>query len=164
MDTIIVTRNPKGQFTKGHKGYKARLTHGLSGSPTYTSWSKMIQRCTDSNINRWEDYGGKGITVCEQWLNFQSFLDDMGIRPIGMSLDRYPNCSGNYEPTNCRWATQKEQQNNKSTTKWIEINNQRLPVQIAAGQLNLTPAALYLRLYRNWPMKKILSTPLRKVK
>jgi hypothetical protein len=94
---------------------KNRKIHGHSNStPTYNSWAMMKQRCYNSNRKDYYNYGGAGITVCERWRNsFENFLSDMGERPIGTTLDRYPNQSGIYEPDNCRWATIKEQNNNK---------------------------------------------------
>lgn len=74
----------------------------------------MKARCTNPNNPRWEDYGGRGIKLCDRWLHsFEAFLADMGERPPGMSLDRYPDNDGNYEPGNCRWATLKEQRANR---------------------------------------------------
>lgn len=86
--------------------------HGMSKTPTYVSWKMMIQRCFNSNATKFYNYGGRGITVSERWLVFQNFLDDMGIRPDDMTLDRFPNMNGNYEPGNVRWATIEEQNNN----------------------------------------------------
>lgn len=97
------------------KNGKAKIRHGhASGTPTreYRTWEGMIQRCTNSNIKQWKDYGGRGITVCTRWLRFENFLKDMGSRPIGLTLDRRDN-DGNYEPSNCRWATRLEQQHNR---------------------------------------------------
>ncbi len=96
----------------------ARMTkhgHAQHGtSRTYNSWASMVQRCTNPNYYQYKNYAGRGITVCAEWAdNFQQFLSDMGERPPGTSLDRFPNNDGNYEPGNCRWATPKEQSNNR---------------------------------------------------
>lgn len=90
-------------------------THGHRAVPEYDSWSHMIQRCTNSNNKDFDCYGGRGIQVCQQWLeSFAAFYLDMGQRPsAGHSLDRYPNNDGNYEPTNCRWATRQQQAQNR---------------------------------------------------
>ena len=82
---------------------------------TYTSWCSMLARCQNPNRERYPNWGGRGITVCERWQGehgFENFLADMGPRPAGTTLDRFPNNDGNYEPGNCRWATPKEQQAN----------------------------------------------------
>jgi hypothetical protein len=83
---------------------------GASG--TYSSWSAMLQRCENANHKQYADYGGRGINVCERWRKFENFLADMGNRPDGRSLDRISN-NGNYEPSNCRWATYSEQTKNR---------------------------------------------------
>jgi hypothetical protein len=86
-----------------------RLTkHGMCGTPEYQSWRGMRKRCFDPGQVYYKDYGGRGITICEEWLSFEGFFADMGERPTGCSLDRIdPN--GNYEPSNCRWATDYQQ-------------------------------------------------------
>jgi hypothetical protein len=87
-------------------------------SPTYHSWAGMITRCTNPKRKTWGKYGGRGITVCDRWKNsFEAFLEHMGERPLGKTLDRYPNNDGNYEPNNCRWATWSEQMKNRRTFK-----------------------------------------------
>jgi hypothetical protein len=74
----------------------------------------MINRCKHSCVNGFEYYGGRGITVCERWQSFENFLADMGPKPSSRhSIDRYPNNDGNYEPSNCRWATAKQQNDNR---------------------------------------------------
>jgi len=78
--------------------------HGLTHSKTYSTWESMIQRCTNLNQTKYNDYGGRGIKVCDRWLNFENFLKDMGERPDKLELDRIDN-DGNYEPGNCRWVT-----------------------------------------------------------
>lgn len=91
-------------------------THKLSRSPIYRAWNQMKQRCNNPKEVGFHNYGGRGIKVCERWNIFENFLEDMGNRPPKKEIDRINN-DGNYEPSNCRWATRKENSNNKRTNK-----------------------------------------------
>ncbi len=104
-----------------------RRTHGRSqdgAGSAYLSWANIFARCFNPNANKYKDYGGRGITVCERWHSFENFLADMGERPLGTTIDRWPNNNGNYEPGNCRWATPKEQMFNTRSTHEIKIGDQ----------------------------------------
>lgn len=89
--------------------------HGMTGSPTHRSWAAMIGRCETPSDGSFGNYGGRGITVCDRWHNFVHFFADMGARPSGTSIDRI-DVNGNYEPHNCRWATDAEQRHNTRAT------------------------------------------------
>lgn len=97
--------------------------HGMRHSPEYNTWCAMIQRCHNPNHPRYEDYGGRGITVCDRWItSFSDFFADVGLRPTQFhSLDRENNNIG-YEPGNCRWATAKEQGRNMRSNRWLSVN------------------------------------------
>lgn len=94
----------------------AATKHGHALSGTYVSWERMIARCTYPKNNRFHRYGGRGISVCGRWRKFENFLADMGDRPPGLSIDRRNN-DGNYEPSNCKWSTPKEQAANRCTAR-----------------------------------------------
>jgi hypothetical protein len=91
-------------------------------SPTYNSWAGAVQRCTNPNYANWANYGGRGIKICERWLDYENFLADMGERPEGTTLDRFPNNNGDYEKGNCRWATPKQQANNRRPKRKLMLH------------------------------------------
>jgi hypothetical protein len=124
-----------------------------------STWSGMMRRCFDSKNKDFARYGGRGITVCEKWKDFKKFQKDMGDRPEGYSLDRIDN-DGNYEPSNCRWATRKEQQNNMSCNLKFNINGKEYRFKELCEELKIKPTTLRLRLHRGWPIERAISEPI----
>jgi len=106
---------------------KRNTVHGLTGTVEYSAWNSAKVRCYNPNNIKYPDYGGRGIKMCKRWLmGFEYFLSDMGKRPSRRySLDRI-NVNGNYEPSNCRWATRKQQAQNKRNNHWIVYKNKRM--------------------------------------
>lgn len=92
------------------------IQHGRHRDPVYGVWQSMIQRCSNPKAHFYNRYGGRGIKVCDRWLKFEYFIEDMGERPKGMTIDRINN-DGNYEPSNCRWVSHKDNCNNRSNKK-----------------------------------------------
>lgn len=134
-------------------------TRGKEFSPTYSSWTAMIARCTRPSQPGYKNYGGRGITVCQRWRAFDNFLADMGERPDGMTLDRFPDNNGNYEPGNCRWATKSAQNMNKSCNPHFDFNGKRMTIRGWAEELGLDRTTLQKRIYKlGWPIEKALST------
>jgi hypothetical protein len=113
---------------------KVNSTHGMSHTPEYYIWKAMNQRCTNSNTKNYSDYGGRGITVCERWLDsFEAFYEDMGPRPSpDHSIERREN-DGNYEKSNCYWATRTEQNNNKRNNTLYSYKGQEYSIKQLAN-------------------------------
>ena len=103
-----------------------KTTHGMSRSALYKAWTAMLQRCENPNATSFERYGGAGIRVCDRWLDFANFVADMGVRPVGASLDRIDGGQG-YEPGNCRWATAQEQLANRRPYGLSRANSSGVP-------------------------------------
>ena len=132
--------------------------HGKVGTKEYNAWAKMLDRCRRKNHPYYSKYGGRGIKVCDRWLDFTNFYNDMGIAPENMSLDRINN-DGDYSPENCRWATSEEQSINRSVTRWIEFNGEKLHLAGWAKKLNISVHTLSYRI-KKFGVELALSTPL----
>jgi hypothetical protein len=132
--------------------------HGLSKTPTYRIWKAMKQRCYRPAAINYADYGGRGIIVCDRWLHsYENFLADMGSRPTPKhSIERNDN-EGNYEPSNCRWATVLEQRRNKRNSRWLTFNGETRCVTEWAEITGIDRHNIERRLGLGWPVKAILT-------
>lgn len=124
----------------------ARTTHGASHTPEHNTWDSMHRRCYDPSNASYQRYGGRGIKVCKRWHKFENFLADMGERPEGKSLDRYPDNDGNYEPGNCRWATSTEQSWNKRGVVLYSYDGVTMPSGHWAKKLGVPSRTLFRKL------------------
>lgn len=123
-------------------------THGLTGSPEWISWQRMKQRCLPKNSVVRKYHAGRGIKICERWLgSFENFLADMGPRPEGKTLERKDN-DGNYEPGNCIWATQAEQNNNTRANIFIDFDGQHRTIAQWAKITGIKYITLHARIRR----------------
>lgn len=121
---------------------------------TYRIFVNMHTRCGNANSSHYDRYGGRGIKVCERWATFATFLSDMGECPPGLELDRIDNDKG-YSPENCRWATRKQQTNNRSTSNLVEINGKTMTVAEWSEQPGAVRArTVYARLAAGWSAER----------
>lgn len=139
-----------------------RMTkHGKFGNREvgYTCWQAMKDRCLNPNVHNYCDYGGRGIKVCDRWLGehgFENFLADMGERPSkDHSIDRI-DVNGDYTPENCRWATHKEQMNNRRNTTFVVIENNEMPLTRFCEKYHLNHGSLSCRLKRGLDINSII--------
>lgn len=129
-------------------------------SKIYKVWSGMVSRCRNSAHHAWKDYGGRGIKVCERWTLFENFFMDMGDRPTPHhQIDRYPDQNGNYEKSNCRWATTIEQGRNRRSNKMVTFHGRTRCVSEWSEYLGIPESTLYGRLLRGWSIKKAFKIP-----
>lgn len=131
--------------------------------PEFRSWRMMHYRCEDPAYDRYPDYGGRGITICERWRGergFVHFLTDMGPRPSPKhSLDRIDN-DGPYSPANCRWATPREQSNNTRKTIRITWDGRTQGLREWAQEVGISPCTLRIRIKRGWNPERALFEPI----
>jgi len=140
-----------------------KTIHGHRGAlqtGEYTAWINMKMRCTNLKDDAYHRYGGRGISICKQWLNsFETFISDMGNKPTkNHTIDRIDN-DGNYEPSNCRWATRSEQMNNYSRNRLIVLFGVTYTVKQASKVFELKYTFLRDRIYRGWEPHDAVFTP-----
>jgi hypothetical protein len=137
---------------RGHDGFREKC------HPLRQLWGAMKARCFDEKHPSYYLYGAKGVTVCERWLTFENFVEDMAPRPAGTSLDREDG-NGPYCKENCRWATATEQGRNKSNNRLVTLYGMSKPVTFWAEVSGTPSKTIYARLDRGWNEKKAVFTP-----
>jgi hypothetical protein len=136
---------------------RRNTTHGMTRSVEYRLWKAMIARCHSAQNSSYGFYGARGIQVCKRWRSsFINFYEDMGKRPTGATLDRTNN-NGPYSPSNCRWATMREQSNNTRRNRILKFQGKSLTCAQWARELGITPMALWKRLNRGVPLSRALT-------
>lgn len=146
-----------------HAATGPRRTHGGRGERLYTIWGRMIGRCENQNDKAFDRYGGRGIGVCGEWRSsfseFRAWAIGSGYKP-SLTIDRYPDNDGNYEPSNCRWATYTQQNRNRRDNKPITYQGERLLISEFAERFGLPADIVKNRITRyGWPIGLALSTP-----
>jgi len=145
-----------------HKSY--HTTHGLSKTRLYRIWSNIKSRCNNPRVDCYENYGGRGISICEEWANdfnkFYQWAMNNGYSD-NLTLERINN-DGNYMPSNCKWTTSKEQSRNKRVNVFITYNGRTMTQKDWSCELGGSPSLVSNRLRRGWSKEKAVSTPIQK--
>lgn len=144
------------QEKEGRLKRSNNFKHGLNKTPVHNSWRAMRERCRRKHHRQYKDYGGRGIKVCARWKKFENFLADMGHPPKGYWIERV-NKNGNYCPSNCKWASPKEQNRNRRDNRFIVIGGRKVFFFEIPSKYGISVSAFrnrYIR--RKWPLRKAL--------
>lgn len=140
------------------------LRESITRHELYGTWMGMLKRCSNPAHKNYKSYGGRGISVCERWRNFHNFVADIGARPSpGHSVDRI-EVNGNYEPGNCRWATLKEQANNRQNSFYVVIGGRKQTLTIWCEEIGIHKETVRRRLKAGWSAEDALTRPPRPLK
>lgn len=140
---------------------RSKVKHGLSGNRLYYIYDNMIKRCYNESSEKYKNYGGRGITVCDEWKNSRQAFFDWALHSgydEGLTIDRI-DVNGNYCPENCRWATQKEQANNRTSNRYVTYNGETHSIAEWAELTGLPPSTLYSRIENGWSDEDTITTP-----
>lgn len=152
---------------KSQRIKEIKTKHGKRDVPEYDVWCHLRSRCRNEKDSQYHNYGGRGIKVCDEWYDsFERFYNDMGQRPSSdHSLDRFPDKNGNYEPSNCRWATQKQQMNNYRGNVLIEYNGEVKTIMEWSESIGIEYSCLYWRIVTNkWAIDKAFTKPSQRIR
>ena len=151
-----------GGELSGQRAKKRLTTHGMTYTRTFTIWQGVIKRCENPKFDKYAYYGGRGIKVCARWRHsFDAFFADMGEAPPRLTLERN-NSDGDYEPTNCRWASRKEQSNNQRSNVVFIIDGKRMTLTQIAERVGIKPATMKRRIKLGWCIERAMTTPVAK--
>jgi len=161
-EKLVQKRNVVNNLSKScgcfRKDYlkSRKIKHGMSKTKEYRAWKSMQDRCYNNKKKQYHNYGGRGIEVCKEWLeNFETFYKDMGKSPENTSLDRIDN-NGNYSKENCRWATIKEQANNRSTNRMVTLKGETKTLKQWADTLGVSKSSMRHMITSRWTEEEIL--------
>jgi len=167
-ECVVLSSNLKSSHTTSCGCYQREFTalrsttHGMKSYSEYNIWQGMIQRCNNIKNPDYLRYGGRSVAVCSEWSSFEQFYKDMGPRPSkDHTLDRKDN-NGNYCNENCRWATRKEQNNNRRSSKMLTYKGENRTLAQWAELQGIAYATLYRRLLTGWSVEDALSIPTQK--
>lgn len=158
---LATPTTPDADIALGGKRQVKKARHGYAPagkrSPTYRTWIAMVSRCSCPTNAAFHHYGGRGITVCQRWRDsFPDFLEDMGERPEGMSIGRIDNSKG-YCKENCEWQTQKQQNRNTRSSRFLSCHGETKTLAEWAEQYGLVPETLRRRLATGWAIEEALN-------
>jgi hypothetical protein len=162
--TAVISRNALRSGKQGTCGCSlitGREKHGMTDTPEWRTWRHMLERCNDPKSADFPEYGARGITVCERWTSFSSFLADMGPRPAGTSIERENNDRG-YAPGNCVWGTLSTQARNKRTSRLLTYNGRTQNLVVWAAEVGISRECIEKRIDNlQWSIDRALTTPIR---
>ncbi len=160
--TVVYSIHLRSKRTQscGCLNREKRTTHGHTvrgrSSKVYSVWRAMVQRCTNNSYKQWENYGGRGIRVCERWLKFENFLEDMGDKPEGYQIDRIDN-DGGYFKENCRWATRRQNNRNKRSNRLITFDGKTQCLTEWAEEIGICLETICKRFQLGWSAEEVLT-------
>lgn len=152
LTTVRADALGKATRSCGCWAVESRRTHGLRRTKVYKVWASMLERCQRKNHPQFNNYGGRGISVCKRWRAFENFYRDMG-EPNGRTLDRI-NVNGNYSPSNCRWASWKTQNRNKTNNHNVIFNGQKMTLAQLAEKQGVCYGTLHSRIRAGWTISE----------
>ena len=152
-------RKKDGGLLRRTHGHTAVVNGRKNSTRVYSIWRGMLQRCRDEN---WQNYGERGIAVCERWNSFENFYGDMGEPPSARHSIERKDPNGDYCPDNCVWATAKEQARNRRNNRIVEFNGEALTIAEWSDRTGIKSATIHARLDRGWDIAKALAAPSQK--